>query len=185
MAVTSVVQNLTIPHFPKFETEEYTTISTRWEKYKRRFNNLCVAVNVIDDKQKLALLLSYIGEECNDIYESLFPSGESETFPKAIKIFDEHFNPQSNITYEIYNFRKLHQLSDETTHQFFIRLKQQSVKCKFDDRADEELKHQIILATANTKLSRYAFQIVHEITPKTVSLLKTLLVIHFWKAITM
>lgn len=65
------ISTLNLPTFPKFDTDDFTTISTRWEKYKKRFLNLCVALNVEEDKQKLALLLNYIGEEAYDIYDNL------------------------------------------------------------------------------------------------------------------
>ena len=40
------ISNLTLPAFPPFSLDEYITISTRWKKHKKRFENLVLALNV-------------------------------------------------------------------------------------------------------------------------------------------
>ena len=40
-------------------------------KYLKSFNNLMTAVSVTDAERKCASLLHYIGEEMNDIFETL------------------------------------------------------------------------------------------------------------------
>ena len=37
---------LNIPSFPTFDLDDQTIIVTRWEKYKKRFSNLCVTLNI-------------------------------------------------------------------------------------------------------------------------------------------
>ena len=150
--------SLNIPNFPKFDLDDYNTISTRWEKYKKRFLNLCVALNVVEEKQKLALFLNYIGEEAYDIYDNLLVAGTAETFEAAVEILDGHFSPKKNIDYEVYLFRKLKQEQDETIHQFYVRAKQQGNKCDFGAQIDKEIKQQLVLSTNNNKLRRYAFK---------------------------
>lgn len=149
---------LNIPNFPKFDLDDYNTISTRWEKYKKRFINLCVALNITDDKQKLALLLNYIGEEAYDIYDNLLVRDSDETLNNAIDIFDKHFNPKKNVEYEVYLFRKLKQNEGETIHQFYVRVKQQANRCDFNTRIEQEIKQQLILSRCNNKLRKYAFK---------------------------
>ena len=98
---------LTLPSFPKFDLDKFTTVGTRWTKYKKRFVNLCVALNITDDKQKLALLLNYIGEEAYDTYDNLLNSGTEKTFASALQLLDNHFNPCKNVEYEIFKFRQM------------------------------------------------------------------------------
>ena len=129
------VANLNIPSFPTFDLDDQTTIATRWEKYKKRFSNLCVALNIKDDKQKLALFLNYVGEELYDIYDNLLvptEDGTHETYEHAIKLLDSHLNPKNNTSYEIYILRNLKQNIDESVHQFYIRVKQQAMRCNFE-----------------------------------------------------
>ena len=137
--------------------DDYTTVSTRWEKYKKRFLNLCVALNVKEDTQKLALFLNYIGEEAYDIYDNLLAPEADKTFANAVEILDGHFNPKKNIDYEVYLFRKLKQETDESIHQFYVRVKQQANKCEFGDTV-KEIKQQLVLSTNHNKLRRYAFK---------------------------
>ena len=47
----------------------------------------------------------------------------------AIALLDGHFSPQNNITYERYVFQNIRQNVDENIHQFYIRVKEQAVKC--------------------------------------------------------
>ena len=89
MAIT----NLTLLSFPVFTLDDYTTISACWKKYKRRFENLVVALNVTDDRQKKALLLHYIGEEAYKVYENLTSGAEDETYKAVVTLLDEHFAP--------------------------------------------------------------------------------------------
>ena len=68
-------------------------------KYKRKFENLVVALNVTDDRQKKALLLNYIGEEAYKVYENLTSGAEDEMYETVITLFDGHFAPKSNISF--------------------------------------------------------------------------------------
>ena len=112
--------NLMLPAFPPFSLDEYSTISTRWRKYGKRFENLVLALNVQDGAQKKALLLNYLGEEAYDVYENLFTGRPNETYDAVIALLDGHFSPQNNITYERYVFQNLQQNVDENIYQFYI-----------------------------------------------------------------
>ena len=68
-------------------------------KYKRKFENLVVALNVRDDRQKKALLLNYIGEEAYKVYENLTSGAEDDMYETVITLFDGHFAPKSNISF--------------------------------------------------------------------------------------
>ena len=68
-------------------------------KYKRKFENLVVALNVTDDRQKKALLLNYIGQEAYKVYENLTSGAEDEMYETVITLFDGHFAPKSNISF--------------------------------------------------------------------------------------
>lgn len=152
------ISNLTLPVFPSFSMEEYNTIATRWEKYKKRFENLVVALNVKEVAQKKALLLNYIGEEAYDVYANLATSEQTETYEQVIALLDAHFAPKSNITYERYLLRSLKQNADEKLQQYFIRVKEQAKKCDFAANLDSEIKQHIILSTTSNKLRRYSFR---------------------------
>ena len=92
------VKNLNLPSFPNFEVEDISTIPTRWEKYKKRFEILCTAIGVTDAKQKLSMLLTFVGDETYEIYENIMPNAE-HNYAEALAALDKHFKPQVNVSY--------------------------------------------------------------------------------------
>ena len=106
-------------------------------------------LNVTNDSQKLALLLNYVEEECYDIYDNLLIPGTQESYNNVIRLFDGYFKPKSNISYEIYTFRKIKQNVNKTISKFSIRVKQQAVKFDFGENLNNEIKQIMILATTS------------------------------------
>ena len=157
-AVTRLFLSLHIPMFPSFSLDETTTIATQWEIYKKRFENLLIALNVTNDSQELALLLNYLGEECYDICDNLLIPGTQESYNNTIQLFDGHFKPKPNISYEMYTSRKIKQNADETISKFFIRVIQQAVKRDFRENLNNEIKQQTILTTTSDQLHRQCFR---------------------------
>ena len=74
-----------------------------------------------------------------------------------VTLLDGHFAPKKNISYEQYLFRNFKQNPDKRIHQFYIKVKQQALKCDFGD-TNSEIKQQLILATNSNKLRRYCFR---------------------------
>ena len=132
--------NHTLPAFPPFTLDEYGTISTRWRKYKKRFENLVLALNVHDGAQRKTLLLNYLGDEAYDVYESLSTGRPDKTYDAVTALLDGQFLSQSNITYEGYLFQNVRQNVNENIHQFYIRVKEQAVKCNYSATVDTEIK---------------------------------------------
>ena len=85
------ISNLALPAFPPFSLDEYSMISTRWRKYKKRFENLVLTLNVQDGVQKKALLLNYLGDETYNVYENLSTGRPDETYDAVIAILEGHF----------------------------------------------------------------------------------------------
>ena len=150
------VRNINLPNFPTFDIAELSTVATRWKKYKKRFNILCDALTVTDDKQKLAMFLNYVGEEVYDVYENILTE-DDHTFDEVIAALNEHFEPKVNHSFETYIFRQMKQKADETVQQYYIKLKEQAVKCDFRD-LEIELKQQIDIHTTNNQLRRFSFR---------------------------
>ena len=51
-------------------------------------------------------------------FDNLLIPGTEESYDNAIRLFDGHFKPKSNISYEIYAFRKLKENAGETISKF-------------------------------------------------------------------
>ena len=119
------------------------------------------------------MLLTYVGEKMYEIYEQIVLGDiTTQTYNGVLTAFDTHFATAVDYSYECYVFRQMKQLSDETLHQYFIRLKEQAAKCNFTD-TDREIKQQIELITSNNKLRQYSFQHQDKILQEISSIRKT------------
>jgi len=98
-----------LPHFPPFDiSDEPGAKGPRWKKYITRFKNLMVARNITDAARQRALLLHYVDEDTNEIFDTL-PNTEAaedeNTLTKAIDALTVHFEDKKNIVFEEYQFR--------------------------------------------------------------------------------
>lgn len=168
------VKNLNLPAFPPFNCsgEDTSVLFSSWKRYVKRFNLLCNSMVVTDDSQKRSLLLTLCGDETYEIYENISDQGDDETFDEVVAVFENHFKPQVNRSYETFLFRKMSQRMEETIQQYYVRLLEQSSKCEFNDK-DMEIKQQIELSTINSKLRKYSFQNPTKTLSEILSIAKT------------
>ena len=114
-------------------------------------------MGITDDKQKRALLLHYAGPSVDEIFDTLDNTGEDKDYKKAIDKLTEYFSPQTNIAYEVYNFRQAKQKEGESLDSYHTRLRQLSKTCEFAD-TDKEIKEHIILSCSSNSLRRRALR---------------------------
>ena len=149
-----------LPTFPEFDITETSTQAARWKKWLSRFQNLLVAMNVIDKKRQRALLLHYAGEAVNEIFDTLpdTTAGEGDDpLDKAVQALTNYFTPKQNREYEIYVFRQAKQENSESISAFHTRLRQLAVTCEFGD-VDREIKTQIVQSCSSHKLLTKALE---------------------------
>jgi hypothetical protein len=146
-----------IPSFPEFDVEDPSNLAVRWEKYLKRFNNLVTAMNLRDAGRKRALLLHYVGERVNDIFDTLPDRGENNNFNAACDALTAYFTPKKNVSFEIFKFRKLQQVPGESIDEYHTRLQIAAKYCEFHDH-DTEIKLQIELGTSSKKLRQHSFR---------------------------
>ena len=102
-----------LPHFLPFDiSDEPGVQGPCWKKYITRFKNLMVAMNITNAARQRALLLHYVGEDTNEIFDTL-PNTEAaedeNTLTKAIDALTLHFEDKKNIVFEEYQFRQARQ----------------------------------------------------------------------------
>ena len=147
-----------IPPFPSFNVnDDPTTTGQRWKKWKKRFENFLLAMDIDDPTRKRALLLHYIGPSAFDVFETLSDTGDEKDYKTAMERLTEHFTPQRNVEYEIYLFCQARQQPQETLDQFATRLRQLASSCEFAS-VDKEIKSQIILSCSSSRLRRRALR---------------------------
>ena len=86
-----------------------------------------------------ALLLHYVGEDVNDIFETLPDPGEEEDFKEAREALTQYFIPRKNVSFEVFRFCNMKQHDDETIDEFHTRLQMGAKYCEFGKISRETL----------------------------------------------
>ena len=99
-----------LPHYPEFDYESGNK-AAKWTKYVNRLRNYFTAYNIEDDKRKKAILLTFVGEEVNDLidelpFEQTTPEKNETHFDKLVLAVQNHFNPENNTEYNRFIFQK-------------------------------------------------------------------------------
>ena len=130
-------------HSPQpFDTEtDPSSLGTRWSKWTQRFENFLVAMNIVSDARKRALLLHVAGERVHDIYDTL--SDDEDDYAATKKKLDDYFTPMKNTQYLVYKFRKAMQLPGESLDTYHSKLRTLAKDCEFAD-VGSEIKAQLI-----------------------------------------
>ena len=110
-----------------------SSLSQRWNSWKRCFQIYVAALNINDDKQKRSVLLYQAGQATQEIFYKIPEMGDE--FATAMEKLDNYFTSKKNVTYEIFQFRKAVQQSGETVDQFATRLRKLASICEFTDLA--------------------------------------------------
>ena len=145
-----------LPAFPPFNVHEDSNAGPRWEKWLTRFERLLCGLNITADKRKTALLLHYAGPDVDDIYDTL-PTSSNEDYKTVVEKLNQYFSPQTNVAFEVFNFRQAKQKPDESLDSYHTRLRHLSQTCEFSDPA-KEIKDHIILTCTSNSLRRRALR---------------------------
>lgn len=148
-----------VPGIEPFDCEgDPTSISFRWERWKRALEIYFEATNTNDQNKKRAMLLHSGGMALQDIYFNI-PGAHvtdldaTHIYDTAIKKLDDYFSPKQSFLFERHIFRLMKQESDEKFEKFLIRLRRQSSKCNFA-KENENLIDQIIEKCNSNKLRK-------------------------------
>ncbi|KAK3105898.1 hypothetical protein FSP39_008092 [Pinctada imbricata] len=149
---------MSLPTFPKFDIHsDENSVGIRWTKYVNQLENLFVAMDISSKKRKKALLLHYAGEDVFDIHQTLPDTSAEDGYDQSKTALTNYFQPQVNREFEVFAFRQMKQLQEETVDQFATGLRQKSKHCDFADN-DGEIKSQIIQGCTSNDLRRKALR---------------------------
>ena len=116
---------------------------------------MLISLREFDPTVRRGLLLTYVGEATNDIFDTLSDTGT--TYETAITRLTEHFDPIRNKDINIYDFRQIKQEPGESLQNFYRRLKEKAILCEFPNQ-DAEIKTQIIHHTSDSRIRRKALR---------------------------
>ena len=88
-------------------------------------------------------------------HETFTDTGDD--YKTTIEKLDQHFMPKKNVDYEVFQFRKATQKSEETVDQFVTRLRKLAIHCEFTDLY-KELRSTVIQYCKWKRLRRFALR---------------------------
>ena len=144
---------------PEFnpDVEVGASLATRWRKWLMDFDMFLAASGITSNARKRALLLYQAGSRVRDIFAQLPDTGEANDFETAKEKLTQHFQPQKNVRYDVYVFRKAFQQKDETLDQYHTCLRTLAEPCEFTN-LDFELEEQIIIGGTSTRIRKQALR---------------------------
>ena len=109
LEVTSHMNGL--PGLKTFDVKGDTSkLAQKWKRWLQSLEIYITAVNIRDNKRKKAILLHFLGEEGQDLYETLKGTEPADNqYEYAIEKFNEYFLPKKNIPFERHIFNSTSQ----------------------------------------------------------------------------
>ena len=112
------------------------------EKQRQYF---ILASGVNDDALENALLLHMVGQETQDIYDTLnMEEREGTLYKTLLEGLDQHFCIKKNIAFERLIFRTAKQLEKESVEQYITQLQQLAQYCEYGNEIENSIRDQII-----------------------------------------
>ena len=138
---------LQIPSIPPFNLHgDQNSVSQRRTKWKKQRQYFILASEVNDDALENALLLHMVGQETQDIYDTLnMEEREGTLYKTLLEGLDQHFCIKKNIPFERLIFRTAKQLEKESVEQYITQLQQLAQYCEYGNEIENNIIDQIIL----------------------------------------
>ena len=138
---------LQIPSIPPFNLHgDQNSVSQRRTKWKKQRQYFILASGVNDDALENALLLHMVGQETQDIYDTLnMKEREGTLYKTLLEGLDQHFCIKKNIAFERLIFRTAKQLEKESVEQYITQLQQLAQYCEYGNEIENNIIDQIIL----------------------------------------
>lgn len=114
----------------------------QWKKWIQSFK-LYIRASGMDeesDGRKVALVLHTIGEKGIDIFNTFGKDEDNIKYEELIQLFQNHFTPKVNLTYESHNFFTYRQNEEESLDDFACNLKLKSQNCDLGQLQDRLVK---------------------------------------------
>lgn len=101
-----------LPFQPFDPCTDPSTVGQWWKKWVRWFENPLLSLGEFDPTICWGLLLTYVGDATNDIFDILLDTGT--TYESAVAALHQHLDLQQNKDMAIFEFWELRQEVNET-----------------------------------------------------------------------
>ncbi|KAK3731610.1 hypothetical protein QZH41_015863 [Actinostola sp. cb2023] len=155
MAVSMVCGN-----FTRFTTaKDDPNLGAKFTDWLAKFENELIAWGVDDDRQRKALLLSHAGDGAWEKWLTCTTEekGDDKAYDSAKKTLSDYFDKKRDPDFEVTKCRECVQKPEQSIDSYVTQLRSLARYCDFGNRADDEIKLQIKLNCASSRLRRKAF----------------------------
>lgn len=120
-------------------------IGTDWQIYQERLEQYFLA-NYVEESRKVAVLLTVIGDQPYETLKGLCDPElpKQKTYEQLCQILTNQFSKKVSVFKERIEFYSLRQTEGETIKDFFVKLKNKAIQCKFGSSLNEVLKDRLI-----------------------------------------
>lgn len=120
-------------------------IGDDWSVYIERLEQYLEA-NMIQENRKVAVLLTVVGEHAYKILRDLCDPHKpsTKTYQELKNLLEKQFSPQVSVFRERIQFYNLRQKQNENVSNWFVRLKNSAIQCKFGALLEEILKDKFV-----------------------------------------
>ncbi|KAF8374919.1 hypothetical protein PRIPAC_81348 [Pristionchus pacificus] len=113
---------------------------TSWSYWKRMFLNYLSIRQVTDNRIKVLVLLTELGQVANTALEGLLHGAtpEGKPFDDLLSILEKHYTPKVLVLAERYKLLQLSQKDNQSLSEFYAELSQAARDCRFTSVTDFE-----------------------------------------------
>jgi hypothetical protein len=147
-------------------------VAENWRKFLGSFNNFLLATgySTKDDAVQVGLLLSVIGEEAVELYETFEWSDPDEKteIVTVLDKFEAYCKPKASELFETYRFLSRRQEQGEPIDAFATALRMLAAGCAFADK-DRRIRDQVVLGIRDDRVRE---RLLREASPTLDKVLK-------------
>jgi uncharacterized membrane protein YgaE (UPF0421/DUF939 family) len=129
--------------------------------FRTRWSNYLVANKLenILEREKIAALLSTIGDDCLKFYNNLpLTENERNTADKILKALAKNLTPSVNIIHERAKFIVMKQEQTESADEYINRLREAVKNCQYGEKADEIVRDRLVVTVEDMVLRRRYYE---------------------------
>lgn len=116
-----------------------------WNSYQERLEQYFLA-NYVEEDRRVAVLITAIGEEAYEILKGLCDPilPKDKPYTDLCRLLKDQFTKKVSVFKERVEFYEIKQFQNEQIKDFFVRLKNKAIECKFGIQLNEVLKDRFV-----------------------------------------
>jgi len=130
--------------------------SNNWKIFLQMWKNYELATDLQEatNEKRVATLLSIVGKEALELYNTFQWENESDAYKidKVIEKFQDYFNPKKNVVYDRFILNKRKQRADETIDQYVTQLRLLADSCEYANLKESIIRDVMVVGIIDNKL---------------------------------